>query len=162
MRKSTLYLAGAALIFVLLILAWLPSLEQPALALPPRPEPTPTTPPFPPTEPPSAGGFIELQAKFGETWSVADLEWQALWTVVQWQDGLAKWHDVEGWQGNLDQVRGETGYRKWWVAPEDFGKGPFRWVVYSDQGEGLLAASDSFNLPTTPGETVPVEVTLKP
>jgi len=47
------------------------------------------------------------------------------------------------------------------VAEEDLGKGPFRWLVYRDEGGGSLAASEPFHLPSFNKETVTVELTLK-
>jgi hypothetical protein len=79
-----------------------------------------------------------------------------LWTVVQWQDRLGGWHDVEGWQGTLDA----DGKKTWWVDKTDLGKGPFRWKIVQD-GE-LLAASESFYLPGSRGEVVKVSVSLVP
>jgi hypothetical protein len=88
-----------------------------------------------------------------------------LWTVVQWQDDKGKWTDVEGWQGTLDDVAigedgGVEGYKKWWVARSDAGKGPFRWVVYRSQGGAALATSEPFALPKSAGETGIIEVSL--
>ena len=79
-----------------------------------------------------------------------------LWTIVQWQDSANGWHDIEGWQGTLDE-----GYKKvWWVAPAIFGEGPFHWTVYQSQGGQLLATSDSFYLPDAAGKKVRVGMTL--
>lgn len=81
-----------------------------------------------------------------------------LWTIVQWQDGLGDWHDIEGWQGMLDE-----GHKKvWWVAPKDFGTGPFRWMVYQGQRGKELAQSELFYLPSSAGETVKIEASLVP
>jgi sporulation protein YlmC with PRC-barrel domain len=89
-------------------------------------------------------------------------QWQALWTIVQWQDGLDDWQDVEGWQGTLDEVSDNVGKKVWWVAEASFGKGPFRWVIYQQQAGTWLATSEPFYLPTVGGETVKVEVVLVP
>ena len=154
----------------LLAAALLPSLTQPALAqLPPRPtaQPTvqPTTQPEPLSEPVPSGGSIELRVQFPSTWPWDVSHWQDLWTVVQWQDEWGYWHDVEGWQGTLDDVAdGEggavVGEKVWWVAESDLGKGPFRWRVY--QGWRLLAQSGTFDLPDSNGATVMVGVSLAP
>lgn len=88
------------------------------------------------------------------------LQWAALWTVVEWQDGLGNWHVVEEWQDTLDRFSDSEGYKVWWVAEEDLGKGPFRWVIYQQQAGPQIATSDLFHLPTTDGQTVQVEVTL--
>ena len=119
--------------------------------LPPRPSavPTVTVTPLPVYVPPMVGGSIMLRVPSAPA---------GLWTVVQWQDGLGGWHDVEGWQGTL-----VDGWQIWWVARRDFGTGPFRWVVYQDSTKGaLLAVSQSFNLPTSDGNLVWVTASLKP
>jgi hypothetical protein len=132
--------------------------------LPPRPEPTPTLPPTSPAlpKPQPVGGFIELQASFSDTWPWDTVPRRELWTVVQWQDAFGNWHDVEGWQGTLDDVKDKTGAKRWWVAPSELGKGPFRWAVYRSQGGRLLVRSDPFDLPAASGETVAVDVALEP
>jgi len=94
------------------------------------------------------GAYIELQPQ-----GTPD----GAWTVVQWQDSNGTWHDVEGWQGPLNEDR-----KKWWVSQRDFGRGPFRWAVYQDQGGDLLAISEPFYLPGTANEFVPIEVSLVP
>jgi len=79
-----------------------------------------------------------------------------LWTIVQWQDSAGGWHDIEGWQGTLNE-----GHKKgWWVAPAIFGEGPFRWTVYQSKGGQLLATSDSFYLPASAGKKVRVGMSL--
>lgn len=65
-----------------------------------------------------------------------------LWSVVQWQAPSGNWHDVEGWRGTV--VNGKT---IWWVEQKDFGKSPFRWVVYKDVSSSPLATSTPFQLP---------------
>ena len=117
----------------------------PAAALPPRPEPQPTATPLPKP----VGGAIELRvAPAG----------RALWTVVQWQDSLGGWHDVEGWQGKLDGSDDKT----WWVHRADFGKGPFRWAMYQGVGGEWVATSEGFYLPRFAGDVVRVQVSLSP
>jgi hypothetical protein len=78
------------------------------------------------------------------------------WSVVQWQDFDGGWHDVEGWRGSLDR----WGMRRWWVAPKDFGTGPFRWVVTQGPGGAMLWSSEPFSLPARGHETV--WVTIQP
>ena len=73
---------------------------------------------------------------------------------MQWQDAQNKWHNVTGWQGSLD----EDGTETWWVGCEDFGSGPFRWVVW--QGKSIVVVSDSFNLPTTANESLMITLSL--
>jgi hypothetical protein len=148
----------AVVIGVLALATWLPSqsLAAPSAPLPPRPTFTPT--PLPTLTPtptssrphrPLAGAHIVLYVQAAPA---------GLWTIVQWQDALGGWHDVQGWQGTLDD-----GYQKlWWVAEKDFSTGPFRWALYKSQGGALLAVSASFHLPGLTGETVMVEASLGP
>lgn len=75
------------------------------------------------------------------------------WTVVQWQDGLGGWHNVEGWRGDLD----EGGTQKvWWVLERNFGQGPFRWIVYEKRDGMVWGMSVSFFLPRFGGDTITV------
>jgi hypothetical protein len=80
-----------------------------------------------------------------------------LWAVVQWQDAQEGWHDVEGWRGSLNNKR----QMRWWVSPTDFGRGPFRWIVYAEPNSSVvIGSSDFFNLPTESGDTMVVPVFL--
>jgi hypothetical protein len=135
----------AAIFCVLAVTALLPT---PVHALPPRPTPMPT---FTPVSPSPEWGAIELRVQPARP---------ELWTVVQWQDRLGGWHNVEGWRGTPDEVVGGMGKKVWWVARGDFNKGPFRWVIYQSQGGKQLATSPAFTLPRLDGETVMVEVSL--
>ena len=118
-------------------------LSQPTqvTALPPRPTPTAVPPPDAP------GAKIILQV----TGNIANNNW----TKIQWQDGNAKWHDVSGWQGELEN----DGTKTWWVGEDLLGRGPFRWLVLED-GD-IVALNESFYLPTTLNETLIVEVDLE-
>jgi hypothetical protein len=69
-------------------------------------------------------------------------------TAVEWQDGYGNWHTVVGWQSPFNTYKQVT----WAVAANDFGKGPFRWVV--DQGELTIVVSSDFYLPLSASETV--------
>lgn len=137
-------------------------------ALPPRPTPPglPALPPRPVPEPHSTssmsatGGYIELDVQLGQSWAVGDVPWQALWTVVQWQDCAGEWHDVIGWRGSLDEANSAECKKVWWVAREDLDQGPFRWVVYRRRGGESLAQSESFDLPHRVGETTSVGISL--
>ncbi|MEM7029304.1 MAG: hypothetical protein AAF629_07045 [Chloroflexota bacterium] len=64
--------------------------------------------------------------------------------VVQWLGSDGNWHDVDGWRSTY------AGSATWWVAPKDFGTGPFRWVVYngSASSKTIVAQSESFTLPS--------------
>jgi hypothetical protein len=163
---------ATAVVCTLSVVALLPSVTQAApSALPPRPtaQPAPDLPPRPTPEPvlpstspsrPPAGGFVELRVRFDPAWPSSDGPWQALWTVVQWQDAWGDWRNVVEWQGTLDEVNGDAGRKVWWVDRADFGKGPFRWVVYERRGGEPLAQSESFHLPHLIDETVSVEASL--
>jgi len=128
--------------------------------LPPRP-PTPTA------ESTSGGGptvtaSVELHAGFPADWPWTEVGWQAVWTVVEWQDPEGTWHAVDGWQGTLDEVEVEDGVvvgrKTWWVGEEDLGAGPFRWVVRDrDEAVGM---SEPFVLPVLRKGTTVVEVKL--
>ncbi len=135
-----------SLIVTLLMMIWLPLSAVADETLPRR---------YPPTRVGHegkghgrpVGAYIELHPHSSQA---------TLWTIVQWQDDLGGWHDVEGWKGTLDE-----GYKKvWWVAVADFNKGPFRWVIYQGQGGKLLAISEPFDLPNMPNQTTSVEVWL--
>ncbi len=82
---------------------------------------------------------------------------QALWTVVQWQDALGEWHDVEGWTGPLDTIDATHGEKSWGVVRRNLGESPFRWLVYAKQGGTLVAASETFALPSSSGRTLNVQ-----
>lgn len=116
-------------------------------ALPPRPTAAPSpTPTADATgdDSPRAGATIELQAPTAPS---------TAWTVVQWQDLQGDWHDVGGWQGTLND-----GVRRWWVAPADFRKGPFRWVIYRSPDGERLSVSERFYLPISSYEVVVAQV----
>lgn len=68
---------------------------------------------------------------------------QGLRAVVQWRDQNEHWHDVDGWQS---PVTGEP--IRWWVAPEHFGHGPFRWVLHAGDSALPVQISNTFMLPT--------------
>jgi hypothetical protein len=108
-----------------------------------------------------------LHVQFPQTWPWGEAHWQTVWTVVQWQDKLGDWRDVEGWQGELEDIAiGEVGEvigkRVWWVTKTDLGKGLFRWQVYRGKGDVLLVTSEPFYLPEIEGQTRVVEVSLAP
>jgi hypothetical protein len=136
--QTILWCVFLTLISVLL-LAWPPLLTQAGPELPSRETPTP------PVQPPGndddededdkpAGAFIALQVQSAPA---------GVWTIVQWQDSAGGWHDVDGWQGTLD----EGDQKMWWLAADLFGKGPFRWMVYQGPGGPVWGVSESFSLP---------------
>lgn len=98
-------------------------------------------------ESPPDGALIELRI---------DPPWPELWTMVQWQDPQGDWYNVDGWRG----ASNEEGRVLWWVAKEDLGTGPFRWLVYEEKDGRLLVTSESFDLPAHRLQVVVVEVTV--
>jgi hypothetical protein len=76
---------------------------------------------------------------------------------VQWQDPQGTWHSVREWQATLDFMGDEgTGSKEWTIAPEAYGRGPFRWVLYSALGDTVLGVSPTFMLPGRSGADVHV------
>jgi uncharacterized repeat protein (TIGR01451 family) len=79
-----------------------------------------------------------------------------LWAGVEWLDGANNWHRVEGWQNALPDG---GGMQDWWVSQADFGKGPFRWVLYAGADKStVLGASEPFNLPAS--TAAPLQISL--
>lgn len=112
--------------------------------LPPRPTKTPVSQEKESTPEPLAGTImLNMQP-------VRD----GLWSVVQWYDSDEQWHDVEGWSGTV--VGGKT---IWWVEQGHWGKTPYRWVVFQEQGGAQLGISESFTLPDS-GKTLVVTVDM--
>jgi hypothetical protein len=104
-----------------LLVASISSLVNVAKAdLPPRPNPQPTpTPTQSKGNKPPAGAQIILRAAFSPDWPWNQVDWQDLWTVVEWQNAEGAWYAVEGWQGTLDRVGVEVngdvvGEKAWW------------------------------------------------
>jgi hypothetical protein len=82
-----------------------------------------------------------------------------LHAIVQWQGDDGRWYPVEGWQSHT--VR--AGQRiVWWVAPQNFGTGPFRWALFASPRAMLehdarpVMHSADFGLPRYAGEHVVV------
>ncbi len=147
-QPQTIFWVAVFVLISLLLLAWPPLLTPVGADLPSRATPIPAQPPGDDDDDKPDGAFIVLQVPSAPA---------GVWTIVQWQDSGGDWHDIEGWQGTLD----EGDQKMWWLAPNLFGKGPFRWLVYqSTRGEELLATSESFYLPDTVGKKVWVEVSL--
>ncbi len=90
--------------------------------------------------------------------------WRRLWTGVQWQDAFGAWHDVDGWQGALDEEYRGVGKKAWFVADGHLGGGPYRWLIYARPGGEIVAASAPFYLPSAAGDIyeVPVVIGNKP
>jgi hypothetical protein len=144
-----------------LVVASFAALPRTAKALPPRPAvPQPSG-----GVESSAQAQIQLQVQFPDSWPWQTAHWQGLWTVVQWQDPSGAWHDVEGWQGTLDEVKSHengavTGYKTWYVGKDHMGEEAFRWLIYRGKGSLLLATSESFDLPSVNKATLVVEMPL--
>jgi hypothetical protein len=151
------YIAVGCLVIVLGLI-FLPMQAQAApAALPPRPTPvTPTVMPTIPVPAVSSGGGASIQLRVKAASNLA------VWTELQWQDGVGGWHMVEGWRGQLDSISNSVGLKTWWVAPADLGKGPFRWQVFQSVGGKRLATSAPFNLPAVNRTLVAVDVALAP
>jgi hypothetical protein len=141
-NRGTLYrLIMAFIISMAIIVAAITLLTSTVSAdLPDRPDPAPTDQSGSEDADDLIGAYIELtSANQG-------------WSVVQWQDENGDWHNVDGWQGNIDN----DGTKRWWVAQKDFGSGPFRWVVLAAPNGQMLANSASFRLPSEVNMIQPV------
>ncbi len=126
------------LVIILAALVGLTLLVRPVQAgsaLPTRSAPTPT-----PTGSKEQGTAVATIALEVPT------DWSSAWAVVQWQDGLGAWHDVEGWRGWLPDNSRQ------WVVAQDFATGPFRWVVMAEPEGAVMGVSDSFYLPSAANE----------
>ncbi len=156
-----LFIGG--LLFVGMLPIWVQAAPPP---LPTRPIPTdtPTPTPMPTATPtatltpiaePSQSSSIVLEAQ-----STTPLEWDRLWTVIEWQDGDGAWQPVEGWQGPFDAVDAARGHKTWSIPPTLFGRGPFRWRVDTARNGLTLATSQSFTLPERAGVRLTIELTL--
>lgn len=121
--------------------------ESPAQGLPPRPTLTPTaTPPTPTPQPTTRRQKARIQ--------LVAPAYTGAWSVVQWQGADGTWHDVEGWQGTIDEGR-----KRWVVLPKDYGPGsPYRWVILAEKSGPVLAVSEEFDLPGADGELIEVPV----
>ena len=112
------------------------------------------------TEKATDGAKFVLWVSFTPEWSSLGKHWQELWTVVQWQDDMGEWFDVEQWQGTLDSAENGKAWKEWWVDHKDYGKGPFRWLVLESPGGKVLRTLPEFYLPAGPQERVVVEVSV--
>jgi hypothetical protein len=147
-KRTVFWLVFTLALISVLMLAWPPPPTQAGAGLPPRETPIPSQPSDDDDrddEP--IGAHIVLHVPSAPA---------GVWTIVQWQDTAGGWHDIDGWQGTLD----EGDQKMWWLAPDLFGKGPFRWLVYQGERGKLLATSDPFYLPGAEGEKLRVEVSL--
>jgi hypothetical protein len=112
------------------------------------------------------GSRLQLEAQFSNSWPWDTMQWQDVWTMIQWQDDDGEWFDVEGWRGNLDTIgQGENGWvgsKEWWAAKDILGSGPYRWQVYDHPGGELLSTSEPFHLSDTSGGVIIVPVEVAP
>ena len=127
-----------------------------------------SSPALPPRPMPGEGGYggnggngrivLHIALPAADAGHVA--AWQQLWTVVQWQDGLGRWNNVEAWQGAPQGNPGDADHRAYVIDDKDLGKGPFRWVVLQSRGGATAGTSQPFNLPKTAGDSVRVDVAV--
>ena len=133
------------------------SLDETRPTVIPLPLPT-TVPPLPVATPTivvvadspkvvDPGGHIQLDVV------ITDVKMLNLKALVQWQGPKGEWHDVEGWQSVLTSPN-----ITWWVAPADFGKGPFRWALYCVNRTQPNYVSERFWLPQSAGDWVRVQI----
>jgi hypothetical protein len=161
-QTRTLLTVTSSLIIAVLFLAVAIRPAPVRADLPPRPTPIIDTPPSYNAPP---GSRIRLQAEFAPAWPWREIHWQTPWTQVQWQDDRGVWHDVEGWQGEFDDVTLDpdglvTGEKTWWLARENQGTGPFRWLVTLGRDGDRLATSAPFDLPEVDGQLKTITVSL--
>ncbi len=93
------------------------------------------------------GGKIILHVNLDQS-IPANLNQQS-WAVVQWKTADGRWLDVQGWQGSFHPSTTQNAlYSEWWVGRDILGKGPFRWVIFSDSSrKEWLTTTQTFNLP---------------
>jgi hypothetical protein len=168
-NRASLRIALIVACVVLLIVSTSSLVDVARADLPPRPDPPQPTPTPTPTRPEGdklpEGAQIILRAAFSPGWPWNQVDWQDLWTVVEWQSAEGAWYAVAGWQGTLDRVGVEengdiVGEKVWWVYQPNLGQGPFRWLVYEGRDGRLIAASDPFHLPEFVNQRDVVEVSL--
>jgi len=139
--------------------------QVPAITARPTVQPLPTvlptdvapTPQLPPTAVPSNLKPPEPEGAHIVLTLPNNGQFAQMRAVVQWLGHDDRWYDVEGWQSVLTDKDTQI---VWWVAPHDFGTGPFRWAVYPvDATAGVNAplwVSASFQLPKHNGALVSV------
>jgi hypothetical protein len=149
-RAWPIIACGLSLLLALAVLH-----PPPAAAMPPRP-PRPTAPPA--TVTPSQRTLIVLL--FALPPATLPDGWRALWTGIQWQDGAGAWHDVEGWQGALDEVARGVGKKTWAVADGHLGGGPYRWLIYARPDGDVVMTSRPFYLPSAAGDIYEIELAM--
>jgi hypothetical protein len=124
--------------------------------------------PVPPERPVAAedGALIQLRAQFSCSWPWVDKPWYEVWSWIQWQDSLGQWHNVDGWQGTLEDIQSYNGiymaFKTWRLFDGLYGQGPFRWVVSDSYMGTTVAISEPFYLPAQSGQVLCVDVLLDP
>jgi hypothetical protein len=92
----------------------------------------------------------QAQTEFSKITLLAPGAPASAWTEVEWLDPSGAWQEVAGWQGALETLDGSTTpLKQWTVYPENYGQGPFRWVVYTQMDGAVWGTSENFNLPVT-------------
>lgn len=142
MKNSTRLLG--LLLLALLFLASLPALAY-NMADDGTHSVRPTLTPALPTATPVAH---EQQTAVAAIVLISDGDVGGLETAVQWQGEYRNWHTVEGWQAPFNEYKQVT----WAVAAADYGKGPFRWVIY--ENDVAIENSSDFYLPNSGDDVV--------
>ena len=146
-KKHSVVFWPVLILISVLLLTWLSVPTQAGSGLPSREPPPAAHPDDDDKDPTPDGAYIVLHVPSAPA---------GVWTIVQWQDSAGGWRDIESWSGSLD----EGDQKMWWLAPDLFGKGPFRWLAYQGEQGSLLATSDPFYFPTSAREKLQVEVSL--
>lgn len=114
-------------------------------SLPPRPVPNPT-PTEMPAESKPIGAWIQFRGPAPVT--------QDVWAVVQWQDSLDNWNDIESWRGQYDSATDGVGLKTWWVDQTLFGASMFRWTIYDKKTGQVIGSTAAFSLPSSKNQTM--------
>ena len=127
-----------------LVLTLSPTVAAPP-TLPPRPvaDPTPTDVAAPAR---AVGAWIQVQGPVSVS--------QDVWVVVQWQDSLGNWNDVDSWRGQYDSISNNVGVKTWWVDQTLFGATMFRWTAYDKKSGQVVSSTSPFSLPNVKNQTL--------
>lgn len=147
-NKPVLLICAAALVLAAIACATRPGAVR-AQSLPPRPTVVPIDNNARPTIVPVAAVPQSPQGARITLSTAAAASARGLRAVVQWQGGDGRWYDVEGWRSTLNDSGVE-----WWVAPREFGKGPFRWAAYRSENTQPAFASAAFMMPKVHGQSL--------
>lgn len=111
--------------------------------------------------PAAAGGPIVgvPRANFSTITVLAPGAPEGAWVGVQWRDLTGAWHDVDTWQAPLEvTAAGAPAMKQWGVFERDYGRGPFRWIVYAPTSDAVFATSPGFYLPSGGGANLTITV----